>query len=417
MSRFRFRLVRPVLDAVGEATAAVVGNPLRSSLAGVAVAAAVATIAVVQTGLDGVAAYARLTSARTFGADTFVLSQVASGNLSRRELEDRLSRNPALTRADVRFLDRHSAAAVLYAPTAQRSADVVAGGRRFEGAAINGTAASLIDIRSLEVARGRFIARDEEDRAAQVVVVGADVADALFPATDPLGQLVRIGGRGYRIVGLLARQGTAGGVTLDRYAYVPLSAYERTFGVPATLQVFGKSPADGGAVAAEDRARITMRARRRLGPARDDTFDVVTPGAARSFVAGLSERVGAAGPPISLMALITAIVVVTNTVLVSVTQRVREIGVRRALGATQRRIVLEVLVESAITSLIGGLVGLAVAGALLAVAADRTGLDLSLSPAVTLVSVLAASASGLLAGWYPAIRASRIDVISALRSE
>lgn len=417
MNRLWIQLARPVLDAVGEATASVVGNPLRSSLAGLAVAAAVATIAVVQTGLDGVAAYARLTSARTFGADTFVLSQVASGNLSRRELEDRLARNPALTRADVRFLDRHAAAAVLYAPTAQRSADVVAGGRRFEGAAVNGTAASLIDIRSLEIARGRFFARDEEDRAAQVVVVGADVADTLFPASDPLGQLVRIGGRGYRIVGLLERQGTAGGVTLDRYAYLPLSAYERTFGAPATLQVFGKSLVEGRAVAAEDRARITMRARRRLGPARADTFDVVTPGAARNFVASLSERVGAAGPPISLMALITAIVVVTNTVLVSVTQRIREIGVRRALGATRRRIVLEVIVESAVTSLIGGLVGLSAAAALLAVAADRTGLDLSLSPAVTLISVLAASASGLLAGWYPAIRASRIDVISALRTE
>lgn len=417
MNRFLTQTGQPVLDAVGEATAAVVGNPLRSSLAGLAVAAAVATIAVVQTGLDGVAAYARLTSVRTFGADTFVVAQVAAGDLSRRELEERLARNPAITRSDTRFLDRYAGGEVVYAPTAQRSADIVAGGRRFEGAAVNGTASSLVGIRSLEIARGRFIAREEDERAAQVVVVGADVADTLFPATDPLGQVVRIGGRGYRVVGLLARQGTAGGVTLDRYAYVPLSAYERTFGAPASLQVFGKAPGEGDPVAAEDHARITMRARRRLGPARDDTFDIVTPGAARSFVAGLSARVGAAGPPISLMALITAIVVVTNTVLVSVTQRVREIGVRRALGATQRRIVLEVLVESSITAFIGGVFGLAVAAALLALAADRTGLDLTMTPAVTAVSVLAASASGLLAGWYPAIRASRVNIITALRSE
>lgn len=404
-------------DVAGEAGAAVVGNPLRASLAAIAVAAAVATVAVVQTGLDGVAQYARLTSARTFGADTFVLTQVSAGNLSRRELELRLSRNPVISRSDVRFLDRYGAGAAIYAPTAQRSADIVAGGRRFEAAAINGTTASLVDIRALEIARGRFIDGAEDVRAAQVAVVGADVADTLFPADDPLGRTVRIGGRGYRIVGLLARQGTAGGVTLDRYAYVPLSAYERTFGAPASLQVFGKAPADGEPIVAEDHARVTMRARRRLEPRREDSFDIVTPGAARSFVAGLSERVGAAGPPISLMALITAIVVVTNTVLVSVTQRVREIGVRRALGATRRRIVLEVLVESAITSTIGGLAGLGIAGALLGIAAARTGFDLALQPTVALASVAAAAISGLLAGWYPAIRASRVDVINALRTE
>lgn len=409
--------MQPVVGAIGESLAGLAGNPLRSALAALAVAAAVATIAVVQTGLDGVATYARVTSAKTFGADTFVLAQVASGNLSRRELQDRLARNPAITRRDTRFLDRHAGDTVVYAPTAQRSADIVAGGRRFEGAAINGTTASLPEIRAIEVARGRFIAREEDARAAQVAIVGADVADTLFPAGDPLGQLIRIGGRGYRIVGLLARQGTAGGVTLDRYAYVPLSAYERTFGAPPSLQVFGKAAADVDPTIGEDRARISMRARRKLGPSRDDTFDVVTPGAARSFVAGLSERVGAAGPPISFMALLTAVVVVANTVLVSVTQRIREIGVRRALGATQRRIVLEVLVESAMTSSLGGIVGLIVAAALLSLAARVSGFSLELRPVVAVASLAAAALSGLLAGWYPAVRASRVDVVSALRSE
>ena len=163
-----------------------------------------------------------------------------------------------------------------------------------------------------------------------MIVVGRAIVDELFPGGDPLGQPVRIAGRGFRIVGIQAQQGTAGGVSLDRYVWMPLAAFERAFGAAASLQVFAKATDVAQTRAAEDHARISMRARRHLGPGAADTFDIITPEASRSFVAAITERIGAAGPPISLMALIAAIVVVTNTTLVSVTQRTREIGIRRA---------------------------------------------------------------------------------------
>ena len=146
---------------------------------------------------------------------------------------------------------------------------------------------------------------------------------------------MRIAGRGFRIVGIQARQGTAGGVSLDRYVWMPIAAFERAFGAAASLQVFAKANDVAQTRAAEDHARMSMRARRHLGPGAADTFDIITPEASRSFVAAITERLGAAGPPISLMALIAAIVVVTNTTLVSVTQRTREIGIRRAIGASR----------------------------------------------------------------------------------
>src|SRR5690606_22445582 len=121
------------------------------------------------------------------------------------------------------------------------------------------------------------------------------------------------------------------------------------------------------ATLAEDRARASLRARRNQGPGEPDGFDILTPDAARGFVANLSRRIGVAAGPISLMALLAAIVVVTNTVLVSVTQRTREIGVRRALGATQSAILREVLAEAALTALVGGVVGLVVAWGLVSV--------------------------------------------------
>ena len=160
-----------------------------------------------------------------------------------------------------------------------------------------------------------------------------------------------------------------------------------------------------------------MRARRQLGPGRPDTFDVLTPEAARDFVARLSERVGAAAAPISVMALLAAIVVVTNTTLVSVTQRTRELGVRRAIGATRRRVTAEVLAESSLIAVAGGLVGLAVALGLVETATAVLAIDASIELRTIAWSVGASAASGLAAGWYPARRAGRIDVMAAIRQE
>ena len=403
--------------AVREAIATIRAHPLRASLAALAMAAAVATTAVVQTGLSGLARSAREASARAFGSDTFVLAQVAGGGLSRRELADRIARNPVLTRTDGRFLERVADGRVLYAASAQRPADVSAANRTFENAAINGAQATLFAIRDVGIDRGRALTRDDEVAGAQVVVVGAAIADTLFPAADPLGRTVRIARRGFRIVGTLAPQGTGAAVSLDRYVWMPISAFERLFGPPATLQIFAKAAGVSETAEAEDHARISMRARRHLGPAAPDNFDIITPEASRSFVAAINERLGAAAPPISLMALVAAIVVVANTTLVSVTGRTRDIGIRRAIGATRRNVVAETLAEATIIALGGAAIGLAGAAALISIAAGPLGIDLSLDWLTALGSVAAAGLSGIVAGWYPARRAAALDVINALRQE
>jgi putative ABC transport system permease protein len=230
-----------IAEGISEAAATIRNHPLRALLAATAMAAAVATTAIVQTALDGLALAARDASARAFGSDSFVIAKVAAGNLSRRELAQRLERNPDITRADVRFLETVAGDRVMYAATAQRSADVVAGGRRFENATVNGTQAALFNIRDVGVASGRPFTRGEEISAAPVIVAGRGVVDALFPAGEPLGATVRIGNRAFRIVGVQARQGTAGGTSLDRYVWMPLAAFERTFGAVRTLQVFAKA--------------------------------------------------------------------------------------------------------------------------------------------------------------------------------
>jgi len=181
--------------------------------------------------------------------------------------------------------------------------------------------------------------------------------------------------------------------------------------------MFAKSRVPGETVHAEDRARASLRAKRNLYPGQEDTFDVVTPDAARNFVAALSSSLGAAALPISLASLLAAFVVVTNTTLVSVAQRTREIGIRRAIGAKRANISAEVLAESLIVSVVGALAGLALVAALAAVASAILGLPLALAPATLARSLFMAAIAGLLSGALPALRAARADVLSSLRAD
>ena len=250
-----------------QGVAAAAAHRLRSSLGALAIAAAVATIVIVVAALDGVAAYARTTTARAFGSETFLIAQVASpGRVSRRELQEQLQRNPAIRRIELTAIERLAGGLVEYAPNAQTTAEVAAGGRTYENGAVTGTWSTLADLRDLAIVRGRFFRPDEDRSGAQVAVIGADVAETLYPAQDALGKTIRLAGRRFEIIGLQDRLGNSGGASLDRYVWIPLSAYERAFGAPRSLQIFAKTTAGRPSVDGEDRARISLRASRRLEP-------------------------------------------------------------------------------------------------------------------------------------------------------
>jgi putative ABC transport system permease protein len=418
MSRAMTTHLRSIIEAVAQGHSSVRSNPLRAGLGALAVAVAVATIVVVVTALDGLGRYARATGARAFGSDTFLLAQIATaGQSTRRELAEKQRRNPAMGRPDLRFLERHAGNEVLYAVTAQQVGDVTAGSRKFENGAISGTTPTLADLRDMGVGRGRFLQRHETERGAQVAVLGADVAEELFPTGDALGQAIRIGGRRFEVVGVQLRLGSSGGTSLDRFVWIPLTAFERIYGPPPTLSIFGRAKDGVETETAENVARTALRAKRQLQPGVADNFDLLTPEAARDFVLRLSERVGAAAAPISAMALLAAIVVITNTTLVSVTQKTREIGIRRALGASRAQIMREVVAESVLVALAGGLVGTLLTAAAVSVLSRTLQIDVVIHGSTVAWAIGAAALSGLMAGYYPARRATRIDVIAAVRAE
>jgi putative ABC transport system permease protein len=407
-----------MLESFRQAAATLAANRLRSTLGALAIAVAVATQVIVSAALDGVAASAEATSSRAFGSETFLLAQVASpSRVSRRELQDQLLRNQPIRRSDWRFLDQVADDRVLYAPNVQTIAEVTAGARTYETAAVSGTTSVLADLRDLSIAQGRFLSVDDDRTGAAVAVIGVDIAETLFPAGSALGEGIRIAGRRFVVIGVQSRLGSSNGASLDRFVYLPFVAWQRAFGTPRTLPLFARAAPGESFQAAEDHARVSMRARRGQAPGEPDAFDILTPDAARGFVANLTRRIGVAAGPISLMALLAAIVVVTNTVLVSVTQRTREIGVRRALGARRSAIVREVLAESMLTAIIGGVAGLIFAAGVVAALAGALELPLTVAPGVVLSSVLASALSGVAAGWYPARRATRLAVVDALRTE
>jgi len=409
---------RALTEAVVQGHSSISGHPLRAALGALAVAVAVAAIVIVVTALDGLARYARATGARTFGSDTFLLAQIATaGQSTRRELAEKQQRNPAVLRPELRFLERYGGDGVLYASTVQRTGDVTAGSRKYENAAISGATPNLVDLRDLGIQRGRFLLPQEAGRGSQVAVIGADIADALFPGSDALGQSIRVAGRRFDVVGVQGRLGSSGGTSLDRFVWMPLAAFERLYGPAPTLSIFARPGKGGDTGAAESVARTAMRAKRQLQPGVPDNFDVLTPEAARTFVRRLSERVGAASIPISAMALLAAVVVITNTTLVSVTQKTREIGVRRALGASRRQIMWEVTAESVIIAFAGGLAGAVLTAGAVSVLARVSGFDVSVKAATVAWAIAAAAVSGVAAAYYPARRAARIDVIAAVRAE
>jgi putative ABC transport system permease protein len=410
--------VRRYQEAIRQGARSALGQPLRAGLGVLAIAVAVATIVVVVIAIDGLGRFARTTSSRAFGSDTFLLAQIATaGQTNRRELAEKLQRNPAIRRADLRFLERYAGSDILYASTVQQVGDVTAGSNKYENAAISGTTSTLADLRDIGLARGRFLNRDDEIRGAQVAVIGADVADALFPSRDALEKSIRVAGRRFDVIGVQLRLGSSGGTTLDKFVWIPITTFERIFGASPTLNIFARARDVSQTQAAEDTARTALRARRQLQPGAADNFDVLTPESARDFVFSLSQRIGAAAGPISFMALLAAIVVVTNTTLVSVTQRTREIGVRRALGARRWQIMGEVVAESTLIALVGGAVGTGLTAAAIGILSRWLSIDVVVHASTLGWAMLASGASGMLAGYYPARRATRIDVIAAVRAE
>ena len=409
-----------VVTAASLALDSIRAHKLRSFLTLLGVIIGVASVILVGAAIDGLGVYAENITAKAFGTDSFLVAQVASvGRLSGKQYAEKLRKNKRIRPEDVTYLRTVTGDRIIYSPYAQHTEDVKGNNQVYEGGFILGASYTLPEIRDVPLESGRFFTETEERMRKPVAVIGQDVRTTLFQEMSPLGRTIRVAGIEFTVIGLLERQGSSFGRSLDDPVYIPISIYNQMYGSQRGSAVFGKARPGSGLdmEQALDLARGALRSHFHAQPGQDDNFDVLTPDSVRSFVDQILSVIATVVVPVTCISLVVGGIVIMNIMLVSVTERTREIGIRKSLGARQGDIMLQFLTESVMLSLAGGLVGLG-AGALVSVLLSAVfGATLKITTPYILLSIFVSSAVGIISGWYPARRAARLDPIAALRAE
>jgi len=267
------------------------------------------------------------------------------------------------------------------------------------------------------VERGRLSSATEMERARPVVVLGYEVADRLFAGADPLGKDVKIDEVGYGVVGVAKEQGSVLGVSQDKIVAMPISSYQKQFGSQGSIEVPMEAVSDEAAASLKDEVRMVMRVRHRLKPQQEDDFALESAESLASFWKQISAAIFSAASGLVSLSLVVGGVVIMNIMLVSVTERTKEIGIRKALGAKRRHILWQFLIEAVALSTLGGILGVLLGWGLCFAIRAATPLPAIMSPWSVMLALVIVFVVGIVFGIYPANRAARLDPIEALRYE
>jgi putative ABC transport system permease protein len=284
---------------------------------------------------------------------------------------------------------------------------------------IQGITPSVASILDTDLTYGRMLNDTDLNSHSQVAVVGTDIVEHLLGGADPLGQEIRIDGWTYQVIGVGKKKGKTLGQSADNYVLIPVTVYLKQYGSHTdNLRVWGKATATGAPLnQAIDEARIALRARRHDAPGAEDSFEIETNASLLSIWSGLSSTFFMATIGIAAVSLVVGGIVIMNIMLVSVTERTREIGIRKALGARRFDIMLQILIEAVIMSFAGGGLGVALGAITTLGLTAAFGITLRVTPFYVLLSVMVSATVGVVSGWYPALKAAKLDPIVALRAE
>ncbi|MGZ5433048.1 MAG: ABC transporter permease [Thermoanaerobaculia bacterium] len=292
------------------------------------------------------------------------------------------------------------------------------GANRFTDVQIRGTTANMAEISNLDLAGGRFFTDSEERHSSLVAVIGSDVRDELFGKLDPIGRSIRVANLRVRVIGLLAKQGSVLGQSQDKLVLLPLATWRKEFGTRRGVNLFVR--AQGGVPGMErsmDDVRVILRNRRHTAFRDDDPFAYVTAEALQMVWKNISAGLFSLMILISGISLVVGGIVITNIMLVSVVERTREIGVRRAMGATRADIRRQFLTEATLLALGGGVVGVLVGVAIAKLISTLTPMPTLVQPELVLAGLSIAALTGITAGFMPAMRAAKLPPVEALRYE
>jgi putative ABC transport system permease protein len=407
--------VNQFLEAAGIALSAIWGNKLRSFMTVLGNIVAVTSIIAVVSLVQGMNAYVADAIISDVGADNFTIQRVPP---VRTEAEmERTRNNPRVTLDDATAIRRFSDHVQAVAAQVQTSAAVSYGGETLASITIQGVTREYINFATFTAEHGRLISPIEIDRDRPVVLLGWQTADRLFGPADPIDKVLRIRGQHFRVVGVSEKKGAIFGQSQDEFAVIPLGMYLKLFGARQSLQLVVKPRTPELMQAAMDDATVALRIQRRLRGSEPDNFGMFSSESLLDLYYTFTGGIFAVLIGIVALSLVVGGIVIMNIMLMVVSERTREIGLRKALGARRRDIIWQILTESVTLSTFGGIVGTTL-GFLLAIGVSSvTPLPAAVQAWSIMMGLGITAAVGLFFGLYPAMRAAALDPIEALRRE
>ena len=377
---------------------------------------------VVVTVVEGLDRYVREDfTSQIFGVNTITLRRWQSVNINTDPEEWRArQRRPRLTYADAEALREQLTVPSRVAVESETGSDGTGdNGRTATGIRITGASPEIFEIRDLEIVRGRAYTPQEAAAGAPVIVIGSETAEVIFQGLDPLGRSIRIRGFPYRVIGILKERGSLFGQSLDNQVIAPARSPIQSITAPRGFvdQIVIQTLNPDRLREAQQEAEGIMRTRRGLRPGVDNDFALETADEAISFWDNISRILFTALPGLVAISLVVGGIVIMNIMLVSVMERTREIGVRKALGARRRDILTQVLIESATLSTVGAMFGVAAGLGVAMLVASLSPLPAAVSGKWIALGVSLGLLVGVISGVYPASQASKLDPVDALRYE
>ncbi len=406
------------LEAVVIAFDSIWAHKLRSFLTLLGVIIGVASVVAVGASIEGLGTYVNDRLASIFGSNSFILGRIVRvGELSDEEWEKLLKRNKRIYADDLRAIEEKCVGCTAISPVLRTRDDAKVGSQTFYDADVTGVSSDLPRMQEFKLAEGRFLSSFDVEHARSLAVIGADVRKDVFGPVDVIGKEIKVGGDSFTVVGVEGSNGSFFGQSMDSSIYIPYTTYLKKYGSRRSLEVRIKAASAGSMIPTQDEVRVIMRARHHLRPNQEDDFDILASEAIQRSVSDFTGAIAAVVTPITLISLVVGGIVIMNIMLVTVTERTKEIGTRKAVGARRRDILMQFLVESALLASVGGTMGILLAWGISVLIRSTTPIPMTITITYIILALVTAGGIGIISGIYPAIKASKLDPIVALSRE